>query len=433
MDTNVQRFTLPPITVEDSFAAIDKTKVDSLGDIFLWFITPEVLAEAWTSFPEEYWMYGSGRSSGTFCGGKVSLKFLYAYLAVYILIVGEQNGPKESQGEKRPLRRAIETAVDYLSKEFPMAQVPSASILDRFWGRFYFPRQVWPRICQNFCSLLKRPGRCLAGDEKLLKFTGNSGYIRLVPSKPDRIGLWFFELVAILNNGDPYMVHTMMSTSNPSTGDTVPVNAVVKEWASVVNYFVETKNSIPPILTFDSYYTDGEGRKFLNEKNVKFIGAVNTARFRNLVDQLAEHGAHVDKPGQTASIYNPNSNEIFVHHWDLDHNVGKKYVLSNAFNPVPATRSNAGIVPAYDQYKVMFNGCDKYNRNFNHRKYCHRAGGGGRSGENGHTFKFLMACILQNTFNAFRSAHDDTSLNLTFRQMCHILSRFLIRHSSTLP
>jgi hypothetical protein len=68
-----------------------------------------------------------------------------------------------------------------------------------------------PIINENFQKLLIKPGRSIAGDEKLLHFTGDSSMIRLVPSKPDKVGFWFFELVATLKSGAPYILHLQLS------------------------------------------------------------------------------------------------------------------------------------------------------------------------------------------------------------------------------
>lgn len=182
MDPSEHRFVLPPITEEESFAAIDRSQVNTLGDIFLRFVTPEVLTATWESFPREYWFYGSGSKAGTFGGGLLNMKLVYTFLAVYIAIVGEQNAPKEGHGIKRPLRLAIKTTMDQFQKEFPEEKLPSFSILDRFWGRFYFPTSVWPLLCRNFQSLLKRPGRALVGDEKLLATVGTYDLFRPSPT-----------------------------------------------------------------------------------------------------------------------------------------------------------------------------------------------------------------------------------------------------------
>lgn len=195
VNVNEHRFVLPPMTAEESFAAVDKRKATSLVDIFLSFVTPDVLTATWHFFPKEYWCYGYGPKAGTFNKGQVSLKLMYTYLAVYIFLVGEQNPPREGQGVQRPLRSGIQRAINHFKKEHPGEAILSPSLLEAFWGRFNIPHELWPQICRNFQDLLIRPGRCAAGDEKLLRFTGDSGYIRLVPSKPDHVGLWFFELV----------------------------------------------------------------------------------------------------------------------------------------------------------------------------------------------------------------------------------------------
>jgi hypothetical protein len=44
-------------------------------------------------------------------------------------------------------------------------------------------------VSHSFCDLVNALGQCHAGDEKLWGFTGKSGDVQLVISKPDRIGL----------------------------------------------------------------------------------------------------------------------------------------------------------------------------------------------------------------------------------------------------
>jgi hypothetical protein len=46
------------------------------------------------------------------------------------------------------------------------------------------------RWSENQQSVLGHLGEALIGDEKLVYFTGNSGFIRKVPSKPGGIGVW---------------------------------------------------------------------------------------------------------------------------------------------------------------------------------------------------------------------------------------------------
>ena len=54
--------------------------------------------------------------------------------------------------------------------------------------RFIIHDKFYPNFCENASFVLKL-GKYVSGDEKLLNFTGNAGNIRLVLSKPDRVGL----------------------------------------------------------------------------------------------------------------------------------------------------------------------------------------------------------------------------------------------------
>lgn len=253
VDTEAHRFALPSLTEEQFFAKVDKSKTTPLLDIILSFLTPGILTDTWNSFPPDYWKYGSGSHTGTFGGENAHLQLLYTYFAVYIFICAEQNTPKENRKVRDPLRKAITKAVEHFRDRLPYHRIPSHSLLIRFWARFFFPSFIWPSICQTFQNLLVQPGRCFANDEKLLHFTGDRAFIRVVPSKPDRVGLWLFELVVILNNGDPFLVYTRLNKADADAGLSIPVNEVVRNWAKVVKFFVETKKCAAPVLVFDSY------------------------------------------------------------------------------------------------------------------------------------------------------------------------------------
>jgi len=160
-----------------------------------------------------------------------------------------------------------------------------------------------------------------------MHFTGDTGYIRLVPSKPDRIGLWYYEAVCYLKNGDPFLIDPRSSDRISAWGKSMPVSAIVKEWGQICTKL----NNPRPFLVFDSYYADNTSSQWLNEHNIRLIASVQTQRFQNVMDNMSMHGQPVDKPGHTAAIRKEESKEVFMHHWDMDTNVGEKYVLSNAF------------------------------------------------------------------------------------------------------
>lgn len=164
----------------------------------------------------------------------------------------------------------------------------------------------------------------------------------------------------------------------------------------------------------------------MNDNNVLFIGSINKQRFGPLMAAMKEYGAHVTKPGATAGLYNARTKEIFVHHWDTNEDVDKKYVLSNAFRPAPNTRNTATITPAYDHYKEFFSGCDMFNRNLHDKKFCFRTGGKDKKGSRGHVHKFFMAAMLQNTFALYRHLRPNSTTEMTFLQLGIMLSNELI-------
>ena len=55
--------------------------------------------------------------------------------------------------------------------------------------------------------IVRHLGTYIAGDEKLLRFFGESDNVRVVFSKPDRVGLWFYQLASILSSGLSYLIH----------------------------------------------------------------------------------------------------------------------------------------------------------------------------------------------------------------------------------
>lgn len=260
-------------------------------------------------------------------------------------------------------------------------KLPGMQAVEIIFSRYHLQRSFWPAICQNFRTALVTPGRCLVGDENLLHFTGSSGFIRIVPTKPDKVGLWFFELVCLLSNSTPYLLHAKLFDTNSNQGtNTIPLNTVVEEWGSIVNEFSiikesnapqlsppanqhtrdlnnanhilpssETTNSSSvratvnsneiremfskPILVFDSYYMDEDGRKYLLNSKIPYIATIQPSKFSDLTENFDRFHLKVNKPGQNALLWNEETNEIFLHHYDINMNIGQKYLLSNAFYP----------------------------------------------------------------------------------------------------
>jgi len=121
-------------------------------------------------------------------------------------------------------------------------------LVELLLARYQIKCEFLDEISENFYSILDTVGEVVAGDEKLLHFTGNSGFIRMVPNNPDRVGLWYFELACRLESGDPYMIHVKLSTASKDLGISVPIEGIVITWAEIASSF-----EFCPVLIFDSY------------------------------------------------------------------------------------------------------------------------------------------------------------------------------------
>ncbi len=115
---------------------------------------------------------------------------------------GEQEKTKESNPIKDFLRMRIEAARTFFEEETDH-RAADRHALEPIIARCLLTAEESTILSSNFRSIIDHLGQYVAGDEKLYGFTGKSCDVRLVISKPDRVGLWFYELCGVLENGLP--------------------------------------------------------------------------------------------------------------------------------------------------------------------------------------------------------------------------------------
>lgn len=125
--------------------------------------------------------------------------------------------------------------------------------------------------------------------------------------------------------------------------------------------------------------------------------------------------SRVKKPGQWAGLWNEITGELLVHNWSTDKDIGKKYVLSNAYQ-MRKKKPSKYVVPAYDDYAVMFRVCDVYNTGLGAQAWPFRSGGGTEYGDLGCLNSFYMCCILRNVMHAYMCEHNIPEENFIFQQ-----------------
>ena len=276
-------------------------------------------------------------------------------------------------------------------------------------------------LSDNFEAMISYMGDTLAMDEKLFRYTGNSGYVRMCPNKPAKMGIWSYQAVVFLANELPFLVYTKAHLAPSALDMTLQTHTVVRDWANICRRF---KSSA--VLVMDSYYLFAPGRSILNdsEEKVYFIAALKRDRFKKINGFLEPK---IEKSGDTAVAFNTSRGEAAVYHWSLDTNVGKKLVMSNAFTVKMGESHRKGCLPVYDHYNAGFAGCDQFNQGLHGKtlplitKRC-RAGSDVKAGYN-----YLFTCILLNTYHAYLSLNRLGQDVCSFNDVCASLARDLCK------
>ena len=207
------------------------------------FITPELIKEVLDGLELNAWHLSPGHVVPS------SIKAVYVHLAQYIYIQGNARRPDTRFHHKRPLRYAIEESDNYFRDAFPTVDPPAVLYTEAFIARFLIHSNHYPTLCTNFQSTVKSLGPYCAADEKLFEFVGNTPYII---SKKGKLGLWQYELVSILGNGAPYLLHLKTWMANKARGESMSVATIVKEWFWVLKHCGDQRAIT--IGVADSYY-----------------------------------------------------------------------------------------------------------------------------------------------------------------------------------
>lgn len=180
---------------------------------------------------------------------------------------------------------AVRLAKQHFTAEFPDIQFPSCHISDIMFANVHITGAVFAELSENFNSVLSELGAFVAGDEKLLHFTGNGVHVMSVKSKPDRIGLWYYELAVKLECGAIFVIYIRMNNSNDFEGVHIPVDAVVRDWVDAIQHGGQREVDPNILLSFDNYYMSNASRLLLLERNQRFAGACKKTTFQDLSDE----------------------------------------------------------------------------------------------------------------------------------------------------
>lgn len=391
----------------------------SLFGLFDTYLPQNLLQRVLDDIPPDNWALGtsSTRRVGT------KLKYVYKVLAAQIYIIGHQGVDVEGDVNTLDIRYSMNAA-----KEFFQAQCdeglgikfPNESIWKKYNSTFHLHANYYSLISQKFRSILSSFGECVAGDEKLFHFTGDTPYLRYVPTKPDRVGLWMYELCVKLPNLKPYLIHCRMESASARLGTHSTVTDIVEEWIDIIAELDDPYT----ILFIDSYYHSRGVRNLMVERGVSYCAASTENSFNDLCTVLTRK---VTKRGKYAMAWKASTNELFVHFYSEEERIGRKFVCSTAYlrqvGRLP--QGPARHIPGFDLFRLGFNFCDSFNRNLPKTTFPHKSGGYQHHGERGHQHKYMMAVILQNIFAMYDHMHPQQPLPDNNTTRCEQLAKAL--------
>ena len=176
-------------------------KSDTKYDIFKKLLPPELLIGVLQRRCEDR---EKGLAFDKGCGNiftiKMNIFVPLSILAVRTIIHGRQEKDIE-------MSYAVKKAVSDLKQRNP--KVNCANIMIRLLGMYWFQFDSNEefQISENKGRVFRTFGDAVAGDEKLFKYSGSSGFVRQVITKPNRLGLWMYQTDVKLKCGAPCLMH----------------------------------------------------------------------------------------------------------------------------------------------------------------------------------------------------------------------------------
>lgn len=385
-------------------------KSDTKYEIFIKLMPHSLIMEIFNKRIEERngglaFNKGNGK---TYTIKKCILTPLYI-IAVKIFIQGNQNMTLKKD-------QALKDAVKVLKVK--ATYIPCSSMMKKLLEMFFIDYNgiESKKLSDNMSKQFQSFGDMISGDEKLYYYTGKSGYVRKVVSKPRSIGLWMYQACVSLKCGLPCLVYTRMHTSNKQSGTVVKCHEIIKEWGDMI----KTSYTQDTTLFMDSYYLQKESKAWLKENNINYIASIHKGRFGVLVKVLQQE---VKKTGSYVQCFNQATQEGAVCYYSNNKSLGKKTVIGLGFE-VRRERKKDMIVPMYDHYGVGFSNCDKFNKALHGKSWPYKVQGDQRAHSN-----YIFTCILINTFHLWKDSgsKDNDRSKVSWQKFCHELAYEMIQ------
>lgn len=424
VDTTKEAFIPEQSNWQNKFLTFKSRRCTYLS-IFLHFLSQDTLSSVWEA---NCWLYEDGKKR--VFGGLFDVCNIYKFLAIKIRVQGIHKVPGRNKLNGKALEIAMKDASDFFYQQFnQFPRPPGRNILTILNSRFLIDANFFERVSEAFQSIVQQLGEFVSGDEKLDYFTGRTGDLRYVPSKPAVVGLWHYQLVGNVSNKDVYLLDMHMARPHTQVGESDIMALIVGRWCKIIKKINKYLGGLKTTLCIDSYYMDSTSRTVLLQQQQSYSASVKSGRFNPIFNMIKED---VTTPGDFSSIYNETTNEIFTYYYDRNHHLGRRMVMSNVLKHVKGRKHPKGDIPGYTAHGVMFNGCDRFNNSLCDRMWPHKKGGHSVLGDRGKQDDFAFTSILLNTWTATKSILNLYDSNDDFLSFCEKLSYDLYEYACTL-
>jgi hypothetical protein len=205
-------------------------------------------------------------------------------------------------------------------------------------------------------------GDTFALDEKLFRFVGRHCWVRKVPPKPDKLGLWHYQgNVQLSFNDHSLMVYTRTHALNTMRDEHIPITDIIDDCITDIKAKqgrpTRHKAKVRTVVFVDSYYGTPTSLKMLSDAGVRYTAKVQRDRFEPIADLVEKY---LEQAGDCAYAYNSSTHASLSAWWHPD-NESSSYLLSTAMARTKG-RIPAKSTPGADHYKNGFSFCDTFNK-----------------------------------------------------------------------
>jgi hypothetical protein len=228
-------------------------------------------------------------------------------LAVKIRVIA--TGGTGDNNEPMDYREAIEVAISELAFELGEIKHSGVNGIEKLLTNMVFTIEDEEDLRHHLQNTVVSIGEALVCDEKLWFYSGAAdGWVRLVITKPDRVGHWFYMAVVKLSNGAYYVIYlrlhrTVNTLANEQTP--LPVDQIGEDWLSILQR--SEPEIAEPFLIADSYYMSEAMREKIKDSGLPAIIAVPPERWPSVISVLSPK---LNAAGDSASLYNEETDEV---------------------------------------------------------------------------------------------------------------------------